>query len=111
MEVFIGTDLGIISYKSTATEGLESCAIFAYPNPVKNKYEGVIAINGLTKDASVKITDVSGSLIYQTKALGGQAIWDGKNLQGKRASSGVYLVFSTNTDGSESCTTKILVVN
>ena len=66
---------------------------------------------GLTKDATVKITDVSGSLIYQTKALGGQAIWDGKNLQGERAASGVYLVFSSNADGSESCTTKIMLVN
>lgn len=110
-EVFIGTDLGIISYKGTATEGAESCSIFAYPNPVKNKYDGVIAIKGLTQDASVKITDVSGSLIYQTKALGGQAIWDGKNLQGEKAASGVYLVFSTSTDGAESCSTKILIVN
>ncbi len=110
-EVFIGTDLGIISYKSTATEGLETCDIFAYPNPVKGSYSGEIAINGLTKDASVKITDVSGSLIYQTKALGGQAIWDGNNLKGEKAASGVYLVFSTDTEGSKSCSTKILIVN
>ena len=109
--MFIGTDLGIISYKSTATEGLETCDIFAYPNPVKGSYSGVIAINGLTKDASVKITDVSGSLIYQTKALGGQAIWDGNNLKGEKAASGVYLVFSTDTEGSKSCSTKILIVN
>ncbi len=110
-EVFIGTDLGIISYKSTATEGIESCEIYAYPNPIKSNYNGLVAIKGLTKDANVKITDVSGSLIYQTKALGGQAIWDGKNLKGERAASGVYLVFSTSTDGAESCSTKILVVN
>ena len=110
-EVFFGTDLGIISYKSTATESAESCAIFAYPNPVQNKYEGLIAIKGLTKDAGVKITDISGSLIYQTKALGGQAIWDGKNLKGEKAASGVYLVFSSNGDGSASCSTKILIVN
>ena len=37
-EVFIGTDRGIVSYKSTATEGAETCDIFAYPNPVKDKY-------------------------------------------------------------------------
>ena len=110
-EVFIGTDLGIISYRSTATEGVESCDIFAFPNPVNNKYEGVVAIKGLTQDASVKITDVSGSLIYQTKALGGQAIWNGKNLKGEKAASGVYMVFSTAADGSESCSTKILIVN
>ncbi len=110
-EVFIGTDLGIISYRSTATEGVESCDIFAFPNPVYNKYEGVVAIKGLTQDASVKITDVSGSLIYQTKALGGQAIWNGKNLKGEKAASGVYMVFSTAADGSESCSTKILIVN
>ena len=110
-EVFFGTDLGIISYRGTATEGSETCEISAFPNPVTPAYKGLIAIKGLTQDAYVKITDVSGSLIYATKALGGQAIWDGKDLQGKPAASGVYMVFSAKADGSSSCSTKILKVN
>ena len=113
-EVFFGTDKGIISYKSTATKGtdkFEKEDVYAYPNPVKEGYEGSIAIKGLVTNAVVKITDISGTLIYETIAEGGQAIWDGKNFDGEKAHTGVYLVFASNEDGSETIVTKILVIN
>lgn len=111
-EVFIATDKGILSFKSTATEGGDSFSdVYAYPNPVKEGYTGYIAIKGLVQDAEVKITDISGRLIFATKALGGQAIWDGKSFNGKRAHTGVYLVFASNENGSEKIVTKILIIN
>jgi ligand-binding sensor domain-containing protein len=111
-EVYIGTDKGIISFKSTATEGGDTFSdVYAYPNPVKEGYTGYIAIKGLVQDAEVKITDISGRLIFATKASGGQAIWDGKNFSGKRAKTGVYLVMASNSDGSEKIVTKILIIN
>jgi len=111
-EVFIGTAKGIISYKSTATEGEDEFGeVYAYPNPVRPGYGGIIAIKGLVKDADVKITDITGTLIYQTKALGGQAIWDGNNFSGERARSGIYLVFCSNDDGTKTYVTKICIVN
>jgi hypothetical protein len=111
-EVYIGTDKGILSFKSTATEGGDSFSdVYAYPNPVKEGYTGYIAIKGLVQDAEVKITDISGRLIFATKAYGGQAIWDGKNFSGKRAKTGVYLVFASNETGSEKIVTKILIIN
>ena len=33
--------------------------------------------------------------MYETRANGGQAIWDGRDYNGRRVQSGVYLVFST----------------
>jgi len=111
-EVFFGTDKGIISYKSTATERLtENTNVYAYPNPVREGYNGIIAIKGLVADADVKITDISGALIYQTKALGGQAIWDGKNFNGEKAHTGIYMVFASNEDGTQTVVTKILFIN
>lgn len=111
-EVFFGTDKGIISFKSTATEGGDEASdVYAYPNPVKSGYSGYIAIKGLVQNASVKITDISGILIYSTVAEGGQAIWDGKNFDGKRAQTGVYLVFASDENGKEKVVTKILFVN
>jgi hypothetical protein len=111
-EIFIATANGIISYKYTATEAKEAFdSVYAYPNPVKQDYQGLIAIKGLVRDCDVKITDVSGRLIYSTKALGGQAIWDGKNFEGSRAQTGVYVVYITNPDGSKTETTKIFFVN
>ncbi len=111
-EVFFGTLNGIVSYRSTATEGLDDFNnVYAFPNPVRENYDGVIAIRGLVKDADVKITDIAGTLIYKTKALGGQAIWDGKNFKGEKAHTGVYLVFCSNEDGSKTYVTKILFIN
>ncbi|MDQ3072125.1 MAG: hypothetical protein M3Q97_02495, partial [Bacteroidota bacterium] len=110
-EVFFGTDKGIQSYRSTATEGtITQGPAYAFPNPVKPDYAGPIAIRGLVSNASVKITDVTGALVYETTAEGGQAIWYGKNFNGEDAASGVYLVMSTNEEGSETLVTKILIV-
>jgi sugar lactone lactonase YvrE len=111
-ELFIATSSGIISYKYTATDAKEDYdSVYAYPNPVKPDYEGLIAIKGLVRDCDVKITDTSGRLIYTTKALGGQAVWDGKNFEGRKAQTGVYIVFLTNPDGSKTETTKIFLAN
>jgi hypothetical protein len=111
-EVFFGTAKGLISYKSDATKGdSTNTDVYAYPNPVRPGYNGPIAIKGLVKDASVKITDITGTVIYETRAEGGQAIWDGHNFDGRQARTGVYLVFISNDDGSTTMVTKILFIN
>lgn len=110
-EVFFATSLGIISYRNDATEGLEDFTdVYVFPNPVQPGYSGPIAITGLVENADVKITDISGSLVYQTKALGGQAIWYGTNFKGEKAQSGIYLVFCANDDGTKTHVAKILMV-
>ncbi len=114
-EVFFCTNKGVLSYKSDATKGgvVNSSSVIAYPNPVRPEYNGPIAIKGLAENADVKVTDVTGQLIYETKALGGQAIWDGRDYNGRRASTGVYLVFSTSNslEAPDAIVTKILFVN
>ena len=111
-EVFIGTDKGLISYRGTATPGHAVFTdVYAYPNPVRENYTGLIAIKGLVSNASVKITDSYGNLVYETRAEGGQAVWDGRNFNHVHVTSGVYLVFMTNNDGTESMVTKILIMH
>ena len=111
-EVFFGTDRGVISYKSTATPGgPTNSGVVAYPNPVREGYAGTIAIKGLVNNADVKITDVSGTLIFATRAEGGQAVWDGKGFNGSKAHTGVYMVFATDDKGEETIVTKILIIN
>jgi ribosomal protein S11 len=110
-EVYFGTDIGIMSYRSTATEPLnELDNAYVFPNPVRPEYTGDVIISKLVENTYVKITDISGNLVYQTKSLGGQAIWDGKNKNGKKVATGVYLIFLTNEDGSETKVIKLLVV-
>lgn len=111
-EVFIGTESGLISYRSDATSGSEIQAeTHVFPNPVRDSYSGPIAIDGLVENANIKITDVDGNLIFEGKANGGQAIWNGKNKDNERASTGVYLVFSVNLSGQEKMVSKILFIH
>lgn len=111
-EVYFGTNKGIISYRGTSIEGFEGFTdVYAFPNPVKHDYEGPIAIKGLMNNSTLKITDISGALVYETKSEGGQAIWYGKNFKDERVSSGVYMVFCTSEDGQQKTVTKILVIN
>ena len=110
-EVFIGTDKGMISYQSDAIEGTDACEnVLVYPNPVRPGYNGAIAVRGLMNNAKIKITDISGSLVYEGTALGGQAIWNGQNLKGEKVYTGVYLVFASDDAGENSCVTKLLFV-
>ena len=111
-EVFFGTTRGIIGFRSEATPGKPVFTdVLAFPNPVRPEYDGNIAVRGLVQNADVKITDIAGNLIYKTRAFGGQAVWNGRNFDGRRAQSGVYLVFVSNADGSETLATKILFLH
>lgn len=116
-EVYIGTAEGILSYRSDATEGgafHDESNVLVFPNPVRPEFQGPIAIKGLARDSNVKITDINGQLVFETKALGGQAIWDGKDYSGRKAASGVYLVLGTTTKNFENPTSvvaKIMFIN
>ncbi len=114
-EMFIATDNGIQAIRTETTGATNSHAaqVIAFPNPVRPEYRGPIAIKGLARDAEVRITDIDGKLVHKSNALGGQAIWDGQNLEGQEVASGVYLVFSSSTDLFRDISTnvaKILIV-
>jgi hypothetical protein len=111
-EVFVLTDRGICSYRSTATEpGNSKEELLVFPNPVPPDYNGTIAIRGLKENALVKITELNGSLVYQTRTQGGQAIWNGFNYLGKKVASGVYLVLVRDDENEYRLATKIVIIS
>ncbi|MET0393925.1 MAG: hypothetical protein ABW019_12325 [Chitinophagaceae bacterium] len=111
-EVFFATAKGICSFRSTATEGGgTSQDILVFPNPVPPGYTGSIAIRGVVNNAIVKITEPGGRLVYQTRALGGQAVWDGRDYRGRRISSGVYLVLISDEERAEKAAGKIVFIS
>jgi ligand-binding sensor domain-containing protein len=112
-EVFFGTENGLCSYISDATATTTEMTkdnIYAYPNPVTPDYTGLITIVGLTLNADVKIVSPSGKLIAQGRSNGGTFTWDGRDKNGDRVASGVYMVVTATSDGKKGTVCKIAVV-
>lgn len=113
-EVFIGTDKGLCSYLSDATEPVQEMTketTYAYPNPVRPDYRGTITVVGLSYNASVKIVTAAGTLVAEGTSQGGTFTWDGNDLDGKRVASGIYMVEAATEDGSKGVVCKIAVIN
>lgn len=111
-EVFIGTEKGLVSYRSDANEGSEDYSnVYAFPNPVRPDYTGWITVTGLQENSLVKITDTAGNLFFQDISKGGQITWNGRGRNGERVKTGIYLVFASSEDGKSGVVTKIMVVN
>ncbi|WP_071840094.1 T9SS type A sorting domain-containing protein [Sediminibacterium salmoneum] len=100
------------SYRSTATTASQEFEnVLVFPNPVPPQYNGQIAIRGLTENAIVKITELNGRLVHQTRSLGGQAVWNGLDYNGKKIASGIYLVLVRDDKGRENIATKIIITS
>ena len=111
-EIFISTDKGLMSFRNDATKGKTNInSVDIFPNPVREDYYGNISINGLAYESNVKITDVSGNLVFEATSNGGMAIWDGTDSNNKRVGTGVYLVFCSDKYGNEKAVGKILFIH
>ena len=109
-DVFFFTKNEIISYKGEATErALTQSAIKIFPNPIAPNYNGPIVIKNLVNNALVKITDINGQLMMQIRALGGQAVWNGRDQYQRKVASGIYLIFARDDMGNEKAVGKILI--
>ncbi len=110
-EIFIGTASGIVSLMGEAIGGKStSDSLYVYPNPVQGDYDGLIAITGSFKDVEVKITTVSGRLVRAINALGGQAMWDGKDTDGNRVTPGIYLAMVADKEGKNAGIAKFVML-
>ena len=102
-EVFFGTSAGLCSYMADATKPSEKMTkdnVYAYPNPVKPDYTGLITVTGLTLNADVKIVTSNG----------GTFTWDGCDAKGKRVARGIYMVETATEDGGKGTVCKIAVI-
>ncbi|MGF1635869.1 MAG: hypothetical protein ACFCUU_02265 [Cyclobacteriaceae bacterium] len=111
-EVFISTDKGLISFRGKATRPEHTHNnVKIFPNPINPSKDPEVSISGLVNNAFIKITDVNGNLVWESRSLGGTATWTIADFQGRKASSGIYLVFSSDDLGTETYIGKIAVIN
>ena len=109
-----GTDTrayGLVSYQGAATEPAEILTgLTIFPNPVRPDFSGTVGIRGLTENATVKILDAGGQLVYETRSQGGTATWNLIDYKGRQAQTGIYLVVVITADGTEGLRGKLAVV-
>ena len=111
-DIFIATDKGIQSYRTAFVKGFdEYTKVHAFPNPVKPGYSGSVVITGLIDESDVKITDLSGNIVWTAKSQGGQLEWNLSTFGGKKASTGTYMIYCATGDGEKYATAKLLIVN
>ncbi len=120
--VYFATDKGIVAFNSDVVPFGESLDdVYAFPNPAKKEHD-FITIDGrngshLPKGTNVKILDIAGRLVHETNVDigqeigGGKVVWNKTNLRGRKVASGVYIVFLTSPDKSETASTKIAIIN
>lgn len=113
-EVFFGTDKGLCSFMSDATNSsieMDKDHVYAYPNPVVSGYDGLITVVGLSFNSDVKILSTSGQLIAQGRSNGGTFTWNGCDSRGRRVASGVYMVAAATSEGKKGVVCKIAVIH
>jgi ligand-binding sensor domain-containing protein len=112
-KIYAGTDDGIVSFETTAKKAVDAFTeLFIYPNPYKlNNSSGRLTIDGLIKDADIKVLTINGKLIKEFSSPGGRiAYWDGRDTAGKLVASGVYLIIAFDKEGNNIKTAKVAVL-
>jgi hypothetical protein len=110
-EVFFATDKGLVSFKGTSTTAQGDLSnVYVYPNPVRPEFVGTVKISGLIDKANVKISDIEGNLVHEAIAEGGTIEWDTTAFGKYKVASGVYMIFISADDGSETKVKKVMII-
>ena len=113
--VYVGTDFGLTEMKISSIEPKESFdELVVYPNPfyVGNSYSGVLSIDGLVRNSSIKILTIDGKLITEFSTSGGRlTFWDGRDSDGEFVSSGIYIIVAYDEEVDNVVKGKVAVFN
>ncbi|WP_165940159.1 PorZ beta-propeller-like domain-containing protein [Dyadobacter psychrotolerans] len=110
--LFVDTPNGMVSYRSNSTSSAENfSSVTIFPNPVRPGYGGQIGFKGLMEKSTVKVMQLSGRLVYETKSEGGTASWDLNDYKGNRVKGGVYLILIISSNGDQKLAGKLAVID
>ncbi|MGB0896009.1 MAG: two-component regulator propeller domain-containing protein [Flavobacteriaceae bacterium] len=116
-EVYFATEKGMVSFNSNATASATNLEnVYAFPNPVRPEHMSDpnfrLKIRGLVDGSNLKITDISGNLVYETTVTGGTTFdWNMTAFGSHKVASGVYIIMVTTKDNEETTIEKVMVVN
>jgi ligand-binding sensor domain-containing protein len=112
--VYVGTNKGLASLQTSSVEPVESFSdLFVYPNPfiISGGEDKNVTIDGLIRNASLKVFNISGTLIREFDSPGGRlAFWDGKDTAGNTVPTGVYVIVAYDAEANNVKTSKVAVI-
>jgi len=111
--IFVTTPSGVYEYFTDSEVSEDSYDnTYAFPNPVRPDYTGLVTITKLMSNSNVLITDGDGNIVKRLTSEGGTITWDACDDKGERLPTGTYNVIASQ--GSVSATdtpvTKIFVI-
>jgi hypothetical protein len=110
-EVYIATDVGLISYQDVPKKAVsEMKDLKVFPNPFNYKKNEQIFIEGLSDESSIKILGVDGTVVNTFDTKGGRFSWDGHDTNGQELGSGVYFIVAVDEEGSSKGVGKVIIV-
>ena len=110
-KVYFATNDGLVAFNGTSTAARDDLEnVYAFPNPVRPNFTGNVTIKGLTAKANVKITDITGNLVFETTSEGGSVQWDTTAFGKYKVASGVYLILITSDDNLKTKVAKIMII-
>jgi ligand-binding sensor domain-containing protein len=109
---YFGTGKGLSSLEIPPIATVEQMgSLVIGPNPYVIPNVNSFTIKGLADNATIKILNVSGSLVKEFSAQGaGRAFWDGTDGNGKIVGSGIYIVVAYADNGNQVATAKLAVI-
>jgi len=110
--LYIATDEGLVSYVGVVKNPVAKMKhLFVYPNPYSyNKENGPVVIDGLSGQTTINIVTVDGRVVNRLNVTGGRVEWNGKDFNGNRLPSGVYLVIAKDTQNGERGVGKVAII-
>jgi hypothetical protein len=111
--VYFGTEKGLSSLSIEAVQTSRSYTELEFgPNPFILPSNQPLTIRNLVANSTIKIINVSSSVVIQFMAQGGgRAFWDGRDRNGEYVSSGIYFVVASSENGAQVITGKIAVIH
>ncbi len=109
--IFVVTPTAIQQYFDGTPSSPDYNHVYAYPNPVRPDFTGLITITGLMDNSKLVIKNDAGWVVKQLTSNGGMATWDGCDEKGERLPTGNYNVYASQ-DGNMPqlpCTTVMII--
>lgn len=109
--VYMATDIGLSAYTDVPRAAQATMKkLRVYPNPFSYKRNHRIIIDDLSEQATIRIVSTDGSLVNKLEARGGRASWNGRDFNGHKVASGVYLVVALDENEGEKGIGKIVII-